>query len=272
MSKIPPDRLIFTDLDGTLLERNSYSWKPAQPALDKAEKAGVPVIFCTSKTRTEIESYRKRIGSPHPFISENGGGIFIPKGYFKQLPPGCKRKGKYFVIELGAPYKQLREAIRKLRKSKLKVTGFGDMSLLQLRKHSGLSLREAYLARKREYDEPFLLEEPEQKKKLLDAARKLGLQVSLGTRFHHLTGNNDKGLAVRLLTSIYNEEADKPLVIAGLGDSPNDYTMLRAVTIPYLVKRHDGSYATTFKGFNKADGIGPVGWNKSVLKFLKEEF
>jgi len=73
--------LVFTDLDGTLLDSDTYSYKSALPALKLIKNKKIPLIFCSSKTKSEIEMYRKRIGNDDPFISENGGGIFIPKDY-----------------------------------------------------------------------------------------------------------------------------------------------------------------------------------------------
>jgi mannosyl-3-phosphoglycerate phosphatase len=66
--------LIFTDLDGTLLD-SSYSFNDALPALDLIRERAIPLIICSSKTRAEIEHYRKRLDNRHPFISENGGGF-----------------------------------------------------------------------------------------------------------------------------------------------------------------------------------------------------
>ncbi len=74
--------IIFTDLDGTLLDYSTYSFEAAIPALQLLKEKNIPLIICSSKTGKEIEHYRKKLGNTHPFISENGGGIFIPKGYF----------------------------------------------------------------------------------------------------------------------------------------------------------------------------------------------
>lgn len=74
--------LVFTDLDGTLLDHHTYSFEPALPALNALKEKNIPLIICTSKTRAEIEKWRLELRTDHPFISENGGAIFIPKGYF----------------------------------------------------------------------------------------------------------------------------------------------------------------------------------------------
>ena len=76
-------KVIFTDLDGTLLDYDTYSFEEAVPAIKEAEDKKVPIVICTSKTRAEIEYWREKIGNNHPFVSENGGGIFIPKKYFR---------------------------------------------------------------------------------------------------------------------------------------------------------------------------------------------
>jgi len=71
--------LIFTDLDGTLLDHDTYGWEEALPALDLCRRLGVPVILVSSKTRAEMDVLQNRLGLSAPFISENGGGIFFPK-------------------------------------------------------------------------------------------------------------------------------------------------------------------------------------------------
>src|SRR4030067_130990 len=95
--------IIFTDLDGTLLHPRTYSYDEAKPALELIRKRHIPLVLCSSKTWAEIEAYRKRLDNRHPFIVENGGGIFIPEGYFPFPVDGEARNG-YRVIHLGTPY------------------------------------------------------------------------------------------------------------------------------------------------------------------------
>ncbi len=265
------DKLIFTDLDGTLLDHETYSWKKAEPALRLAKRMDVPVIFCTSKTRAEIEVCRKRIGNKEPFIAENGEVIFIPKGYFSRRPVQSNTIGKYHVIALGRPYRELRDVIRKMRKEGLKVRGFGDMTPKEVIKLTGLSAREARLAMKREYDEPFILAEGKQEAGVREFASKNNLRITKGGRFYHLMGSSGgKGIAAGILSSLYGIEAGKPPVTAGLGDSENDFPLLRMVSVPYLLKRHDGSHAPKSGAFIRYKGKGPEGWNSAVLRFLEE--
>jgi len=76
-----PSFVVFTDIDGTIVDEN-YSYKGALPALKLLKRKKIPLVFCTSKTRAEIEVYRDELGIKDPFISENGGAIFIPVGIF----------------------------------------------------------------------------------------------------------------------------------------------------------------------------------------------
>lgn len=96
--------LIFTDLDGTLLDHDTYSWQPAAPALSFLRERSIPWILCTSKTRAEVERLRAEMGHTHPFIVENGGGIYIPRDTFPFETPGATRAADYDLITLGADY------------------------------------------------------------------------------------------------------------------------------------------------------------------------
>jgi mannosyl-3-phosphoglycerate phosphatase len=73
--------VIFDDLDGTFLDEN-YSYQDTQPIVNQLSALGGSIVFCSSKTRSEIEFYRKATGINEPFIAENGAAIFIPKSYF----------------------------------------------------------------------------------------------------------------------------------------------------------------------------------------------
>ncbi|MEE8044743.1 MAG: HAD-IIB family hydrolase, partial [Thermodesulfobacteriota bacterium] len=68
--------IVFTDLDGTLLDHRNYSFLQAIPALDLLKEKNIPLIICTSKTKSEIEHYRTTLQNNFPFISENGGAIY----------------------------------------------------------------------------------------------------------------------------------------------------------------------------------------------------
>jgi mannosyl-3-phosphoglycerate phosphatase len=268
---MPDDKpVIFTDLDGTLLDASTYSSGEAGGALNLVGRLGIPLVFCTSKTRAEIVYWRKRLGNAHPFISENGGGVFIPDGYFGFEVPGAKPSDGYIVLDLGASYERLRKAVVSLRAEGFDITGFGDMSAEGVSRLTGLDIAQARLAKKREYDEPFVLGGGKDSVPLLLAAiGRHGLKYTRG-RLMHILGDCDKGRAVRLLAGLYERRYGR-VVTAAIGDSPNDAPMLGAVDHPFLVRKPDGTHERVegVAGVTKVDGIGPRGWADAIGVLVK---
>lgn len=310
--------VIFSDLDATLLDHRTYSYRAALPVLKKVKMRGIPVVLCTSKTRAETEAVASKLDLQHPFIVENGGAIFIPGDYFPEYVYRSARlktfrKDNYRVIRFGTPYRHLRLALKMMaKKIARKLTGFGDLGAEEIALVTGLSRGEAELARRREFDEPFFLENspefeliqaagrqgkrkikktacihkaqsretiPGQSRgiegsgergelfrKMQEVARSNGLKITAGGRFFHLTGNNDKGRAVRVLKKLYRLNLGKIITI-GLGDSENDWPMLRAVDLPVLVARPDGfnpKLPETGAKLLRTSRPGPEGWAEAV--------
>lgn len=260
--------IIFTDLDGTLLDHETYSFGKANEALHAIKSEKIPLVICSSKTRAEIEKIRIKLGNTSPFISENGGGIFIPSGYFGGSEPNWENAGGgCALIRLGAKYDDLRDAIVKLRFAGFDIRGFGDMAADEIAKIAGLDLTDAELAKLREFDEPFTFYGAD-KASLRKAIEQLGLHHTMG-RYHHILGDSDKGKAVSILAGMYRRKFGD-ITTVGIGDSPNDVPMFLAVDIPVVVQQPDGKYHPEVEapGIRHAGGIGPAGWNKAVLEIM----
>ncbi|MEW6109500.1 MAG: HAD-IIB family hydrolase [Nitrospirota bacterium] len=264
--------IVFTDLDGTLLDSATYSFEKALPALELLKQNNFPLVICSSKTRREIERYREKLGNNDPFISENGGGIFIPKNYFNSRveSPGFNVdiESDYDVIRLGAKYSELRKALNILKEKGFGIKGFGDMTAEELKEIAGLSIAEADMSKERDFDEPFIFEGNEQE--LFNAITIMGFNYTK-SEFYHILGNSDKGKAVSILAGLYRKEYGLIFTVA-LGDNPNDIPMLEIVDCPVVVKKRDGSYDPGIKiaGIIRAEGIGPEGWDKAVSRLVLE--
>ncbi len=265
--------IVFTDLDGTLADYHTYSYEPALPALDAQKDNNIPLIICSSKTRAEIEKFRLRLDNTHPFISENGGAIFVPLDYFSFEFPFTRKDFKYLIIEFGTPYHKIRGTLQKIQsRFPNTVRGFGDISAQEVANLCEIPPDEGILAKEREYDEPFLLKDKTKLEKIREIANENHLQIIQGGRFYHLIGESDKGKAVSYLTDISRRAYDKVKTL-GLGDSQNDLPMLQIVDFPVLVKKPDGSHNPniTLDNLIKSPGSGPAGWNYSVLQILEKE-
>jgi mannosyl-3-phosphoglycerate phosphatase len=267
--------VLFTDLDGALLDANTYSWRGAEEGLEEIARRKIPLIFCTSKTRAEVEYLRAKIGNRDPFITENGGGIFVPYGYFNLPMTGADRAGHNHGFALGRPYAEIVEALEEISaESGTSVAGFHSMNAREIAANTGLSLEIAQLAAKREFDEPFFFaaSNPKSEQKFLKIAQERGLGVARGDRFWHLFSGSDKGKAVRKLADFFRKSQHGRLRVAAIGSSANDLPMLAAaniaVLLPSLNGQYDASLLKRIPSVRLAQIAGPDGWNAEVMRIL----
>lgn len=262
--------IIFTDLDGSLLDHDGYSYAGAFPALERVRVLSIPLVFVTSKTRAEVERLQEEMAIRDPFISENGGGIFFPAGYRGFSIAGATMQGVHSLILLGRPYVELRRFVE-ARKARFAIRGAGDLSLEELVDLTGLTPDQARLAKKREFTEPFLLGDDTKLEALRGEALAAGLKITRGGRFHHLIGaGQDKGRAVMRVKEIFRENTAQGLLSVGIGDRPNDVPMLAAVDVPVLIPHPDGQYEDlVLPNLLKAPYPGSLGWGEAVNDILE---
>ena len=254
-------RLIFTDLDGTLLDHASYDFFPALAALKAAKAAGVPVIPATSKTHAEVAELMAEIGLDGPSITENGAALHLG---------GDKHEA------LARPYAEIRQALSHLPRSlRGKMQAFGDMSVDEVASLTGLPAARAEKARARQASEPFLWHGSEvEERQLADALASLGLRMVRGGRFCHVIGAVDKAMAMGRLAQRMKDEtgADATRTLA-LGDGPNDLAMQKAADRGIVIPNpagHDLTSQAQDERLGLAAYPGPRGWNQAVLEWLEE--
>jgi len=261
-----PRLVILTELDGSLLDAETDEYGPARSALEDVQSRGIPVIFSTSKTFAEVEPIRREMGNVDPFIIENGGAVYIPVEYFPGVPEKSFQREGYHVLEFGTPYATLRQGLRTIeQKLGVRLKGMGDMSLDEVIATTGLSPIQAMAAQKREYDEPFLVNDPSKMFEIRHEAGQLGLLVVLAGRFAHLIGGTHKGPACRALLDLYRQHWGAIKVVA-IGASLNDIPVLEQADYPFLVEQPGGGYQSgiAFKQLIRVEGVGPVGWAKCI--------
>jgi mannosyl-3-phosphoglycerate phosphatase len=262
--------IIFTDLDGTLLDYGDYSSSRVNPLVSKLNELGVLIVFCSSKTRLEQEVYRRRLGIATPFIVENGGAIYINQKYFS-FPYEYHRKDQgYYVIELGMPYIKIRQRIIEIRnRDKLSFRGFGDMDIDEIANLTGLDMESAGMAQKREYTETLNLTGSEREiKHTLSKIEEGGLEWIKGTRFYSISYGSNKGKATRIVIKLFRRKLGSINTI-GVGDSFNDKPMLAEVDTAVLVQK-PGDYweGIELPNIYKVEGVGPNGWVKAVQRLI----
>lgn len=265
--------ILFTDLDGTLLNNDSYSYDAALPVIDKLKLHNVPIIPVTSKTRAEVETLIQQIGITGPFVVENGSAIFIPRDTCPfELPEGDD-DGPYRVVALGGAYVMARAGLKAIAQEIGRpLKGFGDLSIEQVQQLTGLSVQDAQRAKMREFTEPFITPKNTATEKLIAAVESMGFKVVVGDRFSHLIGGEaGKGVAVHRLVDLYATtfpETEKIFTV-GLGNSPNDLDMLENVDQAIVLPGESGPHPQLAdRGWQIAPKPAPAGWAIAVDEIL----
>ena len=261
--------LIFTDLDGTLLDHHTYSFAPALSTLNKLAKQDIPVIANTSKTFAELIEIRGAMGLTTPFIVENGAAIYIPISFLKEQPQDTVLKNGSWVKEFSSPISHWLEVLEQLKDQfSGEFSHFANMSIEDICDCTGLSEHDATLASTREYCEPVLWKGSQSSQtRFVEALQQLGASPLQGGRFLHVTGKCNKGTALTWLMSEYKKQFPDHLCQSiALGDGQNDIAMLEAADVAVRIKSPTSPLPALTRKNNvlTSDKFGPEGWAECI--------
>ena len=247
-------------------------------ALHEMQRRSVPLVFASRGTRTELELVRRRMENQQPFITEGGGGLFVPEGHFRQRPEGAQTIRHYHQVSFARPYAETCDALEETaEKAGVEVVGFHQMSAREVAENSGLPPRIAEAARLREYDEPFFFvgEEAKASKRLAEAGRAGGWKITRGERFWHFSGGADMAAAVRKLMEMYRTARHARVRSLSIGSSRHDLPLLaatgRAVVLPTADGVYDEELEERLPAGRRAEQGGMDGWSEAVLAALGAE-
>lgn len=273
--------LIFTDLDGSLLDHHDYSWSAAAADIDIIKKRGIPLIYNTSKTYPECTKLQQSMGICDPFIIENGSAIVFPKHstLLEIIDPQLLQENEEVghILHLGSEYNHLCTLLDEwITHYKLPIIGFNHMSTEKIAEETGLSLADAKLAAGRSSSLPFTFGgSPQQLSMLENLAQTHQLKILKGGRFYHLIGQSDKGTALEYLTTLYNQRLNATGITLAFGDSQNDIAMLESSHYPTAIPSASGqqnslssenlSNSNTFF----ATKPGPAGWSQGFMHQMR---
>lgn len=266
--------VVFTDPDGTLLDHREHPCIPSCEAFRVLADHHVPLVLCSSRTRAELEIIQQEFHFHHPFISENGGAVYLPRGYFSPTSDPAVMSG-YDVIAFGGPHQYVVETLRRTAEAQaIEVRGFNGMSVQEVADECGLTPAEARLAQLREYGEPFriLSSDPAVHSRLINALRRAGLRCVNGGRFHHVSLGADVRRSVQTLTSLYWRRFGRVLTV-GVSAGPTD-SLLREVDIPIVVLDSNVDPARVLHKVPTArvtSTSGAAGWDEAILLAVEPE-
>ncbi|GKW27505.1 mannosyl-3-phosphoglycerate phosphatase-related protein [Pectobacterium brasiliense] len=263
--------IIFSDLDGSLLDHETYRWDAAQPWLTRLANEGIPLIITTSKTAAEVEPLRRALGlEPYPYIAENGAIAVLPTTW--QSHPDYPRK------RIGAGYSVIRTQLESLRASGFRFKGFGDMSCTEIAEMTGLAAQDAQRAQQREATEPLLwLDEQNALLCFCQLLAEAGLALTQGGRFYHvMSAQTSKGFMVNWIKTQYVEKYGTDVKTLGLGDGPNDISLLCTVDYAVLIKGKVNQIVNLPESYGGeqycTQNSGPQGWSEGLDHFIGNEY
>lgn len=264
--------LVFTDLDGTLLDHHGYAWISAGPALKALKELGYPVIFNSSKTIHEMIRLSEQMGMQYSMIAENGSVVAV-----RRDEPGIDSMSieQYDKHYFAKPYQQVVEIVKHIRnRSGFHFTGFSDMDAGEISELTGLPLVKAIAASKREATEPVLWSDSDSSLELFrEQLAQYGLRLVKGGRFYHVMTPVDKAYAMKWLLNYYRDRYPaESWLTAGLGDSDNDLQMLEAVDFPVLVNNTEiiQPDVSHINRLLRTSETGSAGWNQAIFQIIRQ--
>ena len=220
--------VIFTDLDGSLLHRDTFQFDTIKDYIKSLVSKGVIIIPNSSKTEKEIEKFNEELGINLPYISENGSSIhglnLITSNFPDKLVLSRDKEELLKIYENKVP-------------EKLKEKCFQISKMSKKEKENILGQKDEKLkdALNRKYTLPFLFKgDKNEKNRLLKILNSNSLTLQEGGRVYNLCDNINKVKSMNRVIKILKKTEDKIKTIA-VGDNFNDLEMLRNCDIPCLV-------------------------------------
>ena len=219
---------IFTDLDGSLLHRDTFKFDPIKNYIKNLVNDGIIIIPNSSKTEKEIESFNEELGIQLPYISENGSSIhglnLINNNFPNKIILSREKEEllKIFNDKIPEELKNKCAQVLKIdKKEQEKIFGLKDNKLKD--------------ALNRKYTSPFLFRgDKNEKNRLLKILNSNLLTLQEGGRVLNLCDNINKVKSMNRVIKILKKTEDKIKTIA-VGDNYNDLDMLKNCDIPCLV-------------------------------------
>lgn len=249
------DTLLFTDVDGTLLDRaGQYAMTPAELARVHDR---VTVILASSRTILELSRNQRDLGLEGPVVAENGAVIAFPWnealcdiGAYEVIDDR-----EWCVVAVGAPAQELRAEARGIATSLgIEYIDQGAVDPEVGRRYS-LALR------------PAPGRDSASLHRLVDALRRGGRTVASGGSWLCVTGGADKGRGVRSVLDCFRRLGRPSGRVAAAGDGDNDVPLLLAAERRFVIGHDDGTWHPALRALPRVERVtipGIAGWREVI--------
>lgn len=232
----PIEQLLILNLDAFGADEETL--EQVAFTLSSIKRQQIPILFYSRRTKLEILWICEQLAIFQPFVAENGGALYVPKGYLKLELDGFVEEEKIMELPFGTTKAFIENITDKLAMiSGMKSLKQSDISPLDVADVLDIEIREAERIMDRKYSQ--LILKAEQKTPINDTFKQLLQQQGLSI----LESENDFSIGhfnifkpiqywVELLKDKYPE-----IEIFAIGNDKNDAPIFKLANQAFLLKK-----------------------------------
>ena len=254
--------IIFTDLDGSLLHRDTFQFSEIKSYLLSLISKGIHIIPNSSKTEKEILIFNQELGTELPFILENGSAIcglnLLNINFPNKIILSREKKEILEIFKINVPENLMSkcEFISQMSKKKqMEIFGLPNDKLKD--------------AIDRKFSIPLLFKGNKiDKSKISKILKKNSLTFQEGGRVINLCDNVNKVKSMNKVINFFKKIENNVRVIA-VGDNYNDLEMLKNSDVPCLVFNDQFKMdQINIDNLIVSNKPSPQGWSDVIKKAL----
>ena len=247
--------LIFTDLDGTLLNKDTFRFDEIEDYFRELLSIGINIIPNSSKTESELLNFNKENNLNLSFIAENGSSIHGLNIIHEDLPD---------KILMSKPVDKIYEIYKQKISSDLqqKIKFISKFNTNEQKKIFGLPINKIKLAMERKHSIPIQFKGSKvEKNEFTKIINNAGLTIQTGGRIMNICDNTNKSIAMLKTIELIKKKINEEIISIGVGDNQNDLDMLKKSDYPCLVKNNSFDNSLIFiDNLIKSSEPSPLGW------------
>ena len=257
--------IIFTDLDGSLLDKDTFEFHEIEDYFRDLVSKGIKIIPNSSKTKAELSNFNKQYNLNLSFIAENGSSIHGLNLIHENLPNNI-----FLSRTVDEIYKIYNQNVTDNLKEK--ITFILNLKSNEQQEIFGLSLEKMNLAIKRDHSIPIQFNGTEsEKNEFIKIMKNSGLTIQTGGRIMNVCDNVNKSIAMSEAIRLMRKELDNEIITIGVGDNENDIEMIKMTDYPCLVKNENfDSSLINIDNLIKSDEPSPKGWSDVIKTALQK--
>ena len=257
--------LIFTDLDGSLLDKETFKFDVIKDYFKELVRNGIIIIPNSSKTEAELLDFNEQNNLDLSFIAENGSSIHRLNKIHQNLP------NKIIISRTIDEIRNIYEENISLDFEN-KITHILELEREKQQKILGLPLDKIKLAIKRDHSIPIKFNGTKiEKNEFIKIMKNSGLTIQTGGRIMNVCDNVNKSKAMSRALQLIRKQLDDEIITIGVGDNENDIEMIKQTDYPCLVKNENfDSSLINIDNLIKSDEPSPKGWSDVIKTALQK--